>query len=137
MKTNHVFYITITLFSFLFTSCIEQNSDDPNEVYQLWSGREPEKDVKILNGQYWQSAHFTLEYKMYMELYTTPEWLKEFIKINKLEVHTSEIYLPDNTPTWFSPKMGLKAFSSPEDVQGSIYFIDFKTGYLLFHEIQL
>jgi hypothetical protein len=137
MKTSHSFCIVIILFSFLFTSCIEKNSNDPNEVYQLWSGREPEKDVKILKGQYWQSAHFTLEYKMYIQLYATEKWLKEFIKINNLKVHTSEIDLPEDAPSWFRPKIGLKAFSSPENNQGSIYFIDLKTGYLLFHEIQL
>lgn len=137
MKPTHPFYVPIILFLFLFTSCIERNSDDPNEVYKLWSGREPEKEIKITKGQYWQSAHFTLEYRMYMELYATCEWLKEFIKINNLKAHTSSINLPYDAPTWFSPKIGLQAFSSSEYTQGSIYFIDFKTGYLLFYEIQL
>jgi hypothetical protein len=136
MKSSRSFYIAIILFSFLFTSCIEKNSDDPNEVYQLWSGREPEKDVKILKGQYWQSAHFTLEYKMYMELYATQEWIEGFIKINDLKVHTSEIDLPNDAPSWFKPKIGFTAFSSPNDIS-SIYFVDLKNGYLLFHETQL
>ncbi|KIA94457.1 hypothetical protein OA93_20205 [Flavobacterium sp. KMS] len=136
MKISHAFYIAIILFSFLFTSCTEKNSDDPNEVYELWSFREPEKDIKITNGQYWQSAHFTREYEMYLELYASPEWLDEFIKINNLKVHTSQIYLPDDAPSWFKPKIGLIAFSSPNNLT-SIYFIDFKKGYLLFHEMQL
>lgn len=76
--------------------------------------------------------------------YTTPKWLKKFIKINELqEVQNGaididfDIDIRNNKPTWFSPKIGLKAFSSPNNFGSSIYFIDLKTGYLLFHEIQL
>ncbi len=137
MENKAKFYLLIVFISFLFTSCMEKKSNDPNEVYKLWSGNEPTNDIKVINGKYWSSTHFTYEYETYLELKTSTEWLNKFIKENKLKVATSSIDLPYDAPNWFDPKLGLKAFVPSGFSQGSIYFVNMKTGYILFYEIQL
>jgi hypothetical protein len=136
MKYHLKFILPLIIF-FCLASCLEKETTNPEEVYKYWSGNNPEKDMKIIHGKYWQSAHWTREYEMYLELVGSPLWLEEFIKQNKLKTANSTIDLPDDAPSWFNPKLGLKAYIPDGFSQGSIYFVDLKTGYLLCYEIQL
>jgi hypothetical protein len=131
--------ISIFLISFfLLTSCGEIRTTDAKETYEYWAGNEPNENIKILNGRYWQSSHWTKEYEVYLEIKTNSKWIREFIKQNKMKVKTSkEINLPDDAPDWFKPKIGLKVYEPRDFSQGSIYFADEKKGYIMFYEIQL
>ena len=135
-------HLKITL-AFLFLglsliSCFEKNSENPDEVYLLWSGTKPTDEIKLINGKYWQSSHFIREYEMYLELIASKNWLSEFIKQNDLKLLTSTSFdLPPDAPSWFKVKPGFKVFTPSGFSQGSIYFIDEKTGYMLIYEIQL
>ncbi|HEU4496785.1 MAG TPA: hypothetical protein VFR70_07010 [Flavobacterium sp.] len=135
MKT----FIPASLLSiFLLASCFEKRTSAGEEAYEYWTGTEPENDIKILNGRYWQSSHWTKEYELYLEMQTSPKLVQEFIRQNKLKVKTStELNLPDNAPNWFKPRIGLKVYEPSGFSQGSIYFVDEKTGYIMFYEIQL
>ncbi len=118
-------------------SCSEKNSENPEEVYYLWSGTKPTNEVKLINGKYWQSAHFSKEYKMYLELNATNNWISEFIKQNNLKLLTSTSpEIPTDAPAWFKVKSGFKVFEPSEFSQGSIYFVGEKTGKVLIYEIQ-
>ncbi len=136
-------HILKIIFGFLFLgisliSCSEKNSENPEEVYYLWSGTKPTNEIKLINGKYWQSSHFTREYKMYLELIASKNWLSEFIKQNDLKLLTStSIDLPPDAPGWFKAKPGFKVFVPSQFSQGSIYFLDDKTGCMLIYEIQL
>jgi hypothetical protein len=119
-------------------SCSEKNSENPEEVFFLWSGTKPTNKIKLINGKYWQSAHFSKEYKMYLELNATNNWTSEFIKQNNLKLLTStSLDIPNDAPVWFNVKSGFKIFVPSEFSQGSLYFVDEKTGNMLIYEIQL
>lgn len=138
MKHHLKIILVFLFFGVSLISCSEKNSENPDEVYLLWSGTKPTNEVKLINGKYWQSSHFTKEYKMYLELIAPKNWMSEFIKQNDLKLLTStSIDLPDDAPVWFKVKPGFKAFVPNGFSQGSIYFLDDNTGYMLIYEIQL
>jgi hypothetical protein len=137
MNRHLKIFITLLLIGITLCSCMEKETENPEEVYELWSGNEPDKEIKIINGKYWQSAHFTREYEVYLEMVTSPIWLKEFIKQNNLKTQSAQtLNLQYDAPSWFNPKLGLKAYVPSGFNQGSIYF-DLKIGYVLFYEVQL
>ena len=124
--------------AFFLSSCLGKKTSDGEEAFAYWAGTEPSEQVKILNGQYWQSPHWTKEYELFLEMQTDSEWVSEFIKQNELELKTSSNFdLPDNAPIWFRPQLGLKAYEPTNFNQGSIYFINEKSGCIIFYEIQL
>ena len=138
MKHHLKLFLIFIFLGASFISCSEKNSENPEEVYSLWSGSKPRNEIKLINGKYWQSSHFTKEYEMYLELVASKNWISEFIKQNDLKVLTStSIDLPSNAPSWFKVKPGFKSFIPSGFSQGSIYFLDDKTGYMLIYEIQL
>jgi hypothetical protein len=136
MRKGFIKIIVLVLIGFSFISC-KTKSDDPKEVYYLWSGVEPGNEVKVINGNYQQSPHFFKEYEMYLELTTSKRWIDGFISINNLVLNTNETTnLPDDSPAWFIPKVGYKVYVPREHSQGSLYFIDEKNNHILFYEIQ-
>ena len=131
-------YFCILFCSFLFSSCMEKRTINPIKSYKYWAGSNPSKNIEILNGNYWESAHFTKEYILYLEMKTSKIWIEQFIKINHLKLSKEiEIDLPADAPFWFKPKEGLKVYISSDYSQGSIYFVNAETGYILIYEIQI
>ena len=61
-------YIFLLFFTVILTSCMEINSENPKEIFELWTGNELPKEIKLVNGKYWQSAHWTKEYEEYAEI---------------------------------------------------------------------
>ena len=121
----------------MFFSCSEKRSTNAEECYRLWSGMKPPKEIKILNGSYWESAHFTKEYILFLELQATDEWRKLFKKENKL-VPTEETWVkPANLPKWFVPTPSAKLWKLNDDYSESRYFEDTSTGKFYLYEIQL
>jgi hypothetical protein len=94
--------LSLTLFTIFLSSCSPKTSENPSEVYQLWAGEKPSKNLKVLHGKYWQSGHFTKEYIMFMELRAPNDWIQEFIVQNKLKPATEPIALPSDAPLWFN-----------------------------------
>ncbi len=41
------------------SSCSEINTTNPTETYKYWSGTNSPSNLELLNGQYWQSSHWT------------------------------------------------------------------------------
>lgn len=122
---------------FLLIGCWERNSDDPNETYRMWSDEDPPENVEVIHGKYWQSAHFTKEYTMYMELNAPPTWRKEFIKQNRLVPDSVTALVPDKAPYWFKPAKKYKAWVPKGFNEGSVYFEDTVNGNMFLYEIQL
>ncbi|MDT0293418.1 hypothetical protein ACFQ3R_12565 [Mesonia ostreae] len=81
-------FLMILLLLLFFSSCSEVNTTQANEVYKYWSGSNPPTDLKLIKGQYWQSAHWTKEYMMSLKMKPTKTWWNTFIVQNKLEVDT-------------------------------------------------
>ncbi|SFH93599.1 hypothetical protein [Halpernia frigidisoli] len=131
------FFFYFTLFSLI--SCSEIKTNNPTEVYKYWSGTNPNSDVRLINGQYWQSSHFSKEYIMFLEFIPKKFWVNEFIKQNNL-INDSIINdeFIESKPNWFKPSKGSKKYKISSDFdQGSRYFKDLKTGICFFYEIQL
>ncbi len=124
---------------FLLTSCSEKTSTNPNEVYQLWSGIQPNKEVKVINGKYWESAHWTKEYIMFLELETEPQFWTNFKEQNNLIIDTVQNdYSISDKPEWFKPSKSSKKYKINDNIdQGSRYYQDSINSKIYIYEIQL
>ncbi len=132
--TKSLLFILILL---LTVSCLEKNSNNANEAFELWSGNAP-KNIEVRNGKYWRSSHFTYEYIVYLDFQASDNWIEEFKKQNDLEIQKSKsIDLPSDAPIWFTPKPGFACYSPKGFNQGSLYFFNNKTNEVLLYEIQL
>ena len=130
--------ITVFLLAIILTSCSEIKTDNPQETYKYWSGTNSPSDLKLLNGQYWQSAHWTKEYIMYLELKPSDKWWSDFLEQNYISVDNGDWTIPDDAPTWFKPSENSIRYGGDSDFdQGSRYFKDTLTGVCYIYEIQL
>ena len=128
--------IIITLF--FLTGCSGVKTTDPQEVYRHWSGSEAPKNLQLVNGQYWESSHWSREYIMYLKIRPTKTWEDEFINQNQLQIEKGNWRKPTDSPTWFNPTDNAVMYSSADDLdQGSRYFRDTLTGDFYIYEIQL
>jgi len=117
---------------------MEINTTDPKKVYKYWTGSNPPKDIKLIRGQYWQSAHWTKEYVMYLKFKPTNIWWDEFIKQNQLKIDHEIWKMPLDAPNWFNPSIKSIKYIKPDLFdQGSRCFIDTLTGECYIYEIQL
>jgi hypothetical protein len=127
----------IAVFTILQSSCSPKTSEDPNEVYRLWTGEKPSKSIQVLKGKYWQSGHFTKEYIMFIELHAPKNLIQEFIVQNKLKPATEPIVLPTDAPAWFRPTSSYKVWEPSDFSQGSAYYVDSANSQVMIYEIQL
>ena len=133
-KTIIFAFLTI----FLVISCSEIKTTDPKETYKYWAGTNPSADIEIFNGQYWRSAHWTLEYIMYLKFKPTEIWWNEFLKQNNIVEDKYEWIFPTDAPDWFSPSDSFVRYRVERSFdQGSRYFKDRETGICYIYEIQL
>jgi hypothetical protein len=130
--------VIILLALFLNTSCSEIKTNDPEIIYKYWSGSTPPTELQLLKGQYWQSAHWTKEYIMFLKLNPTIKWWNEFIEINQLQLDNEKWTKPNDAPNWFNPnERSIMYCRSGNFDQGSKYFIDTLTNECYIYEIQL
>ena len=137
---NFTKYLTLSAFlltSITLTGCSEIKTTDAKETYKYWAGTSSPADIQLLKGQYWQSAHWTKEYIMYLKLKPSKNWWNEFIKQNSLSVDTTEWTKPDDAPQWFKPTLNSIQYGKSGFSQGSRYFSDTTTGICYVYEIQL
>ena len=128
---------TIISISVLLTSCSEIRTADPIDSYKYWAGTTPTDDVKILNGQYWQSGHWTKEYILYLRIKPTDKWWDEFVKQNQLQIDNEKLSKPSDSPTWFQLTDKIEIYKPADDSNHSRYFRDKVTGECYLYEIQL
>jgi hypothetical protein len=132
--TNLIMIIVLLL----LTSCSEINTTNTNEVFRYWDGKNPPPDIQLLQGQYWQSEHWTAEYIVYLKFKSTEEWWNKFLKKNELSTDKNNWTLPGDAPDWFRPSNNSVRFGTIDDFdQGSRYFRDPITQVCYIYEIQL
>jgi len=131
--------ILISILTILsLVSCSEINTTNPTETYKYWSGTNAPSDLELLNGQYWQSSHWTREYIMYLKFKPSDTWWNEFIQQNQISINKGDRIMLSDAPTWFNPTENSTRFGGNNDFdQGSIYFRDSLTGVCYIYEIQL
>lgn len=125
------------LLSIFFISCSEVRTSNPIESYRFWAGEDPTDDIEVLNGQYWQSAHWTKEYILYLKIKPTYTWWNEFVKQNHLQVDKEKWTKPADSPNWFLPGNKFEVYKPSDDFNDSRYFWNNSTGDCYFYEIQL
>ena len=128
---------TLIIISIALTSCSETKTNDPTESYKYWSGVNPPDDLKLLKGSYWQSAHWTKEYILYLKVKPTEKWWSEFVKQNKLLIDNGEWVKPSDSPDWFQPSKEAEVYKSTDDFYDSRFFKDKITGEFYIYVIQL
>ena len=130
--------ILLVLTIFALTGCTETETSNAKDTYKYWAGTDATADIELLNGQYWQSPHWTKEYIMYLKFKPTKKWWDEFLKQNYIPVDNDEWTKPTDAPTWFKPSDSSIRYGIKDDMdQGSRYFRDTLTGVCYIYEIQL
>jgi hypothetical protein len=129
--------LTLLFFTTALTCC-SKKTNDANEAFKYWSGSDASADVELLNGEYYESPHFTKEYIMYLKFKPTKQWWLEYLKYNSITIDKKAWTIPDDAPTWFNPSENSLRYWRKDDFdQGSRYFFDTTTGISYIYEIQL
>ena len=136
-RIKRLLYLSIVLVTLTFISCSEIKTNDPKETYKYWAGLNAPNDLKVLNGQYWESAHWTKEYIMFMKIKPNTEWWNEFIKQNHLSQNNVRWTIPNDAPAWFNPTENTIQYRDNDIMNQSRYLCDTLTGICYFYEIQL
>jgi hypothetical protein len=132
-------FFLLFLITALLTSCMEHTTRDPSKVYQLWSGNKNlPSGVHLAHGYYWQSAHWSKEYILYLELKAPLTWRNEFIKQNNLIILKDTTLAPDpDIPEWFKTSKKFNLYVPKGFNQGSSYYEDTLSGTMFLHDVQL
>ncbi|EMJ96868.1 hypothetical protein [Leptospira alstonii] len=119
--------------------CVEKNTEDPTSVYLYWSGDQTvPNDLELIHGKYWESAHWSHEHILFLELKAPPSWRKEFKELNRLIEVKSDGTEPSGAPAWFRPPKYYKVLiPSGENGQGSVYYENPKNGHMFLYDVQL
>jgi hypothetical protein len=126
------------LFLIALTSCSEINTTDPKDTYKYWEGTDPSSAIKLLNGLYWQSAHWTGEYIVYLKFKASDKWWEKFLKKKHLSTDKTNWTIPTDAPRWFKPSANAIRYMAVDDFdQGSRYFRIPNTQICYIYEIQL
>lgn len=136
-RTRHVIYLSLAFLTLIQISCMEKRTTDPQKTYNYWAGNNPPSDLEVINGQYWESAHWTKEYIMFMKIKPTTEWWNEFIKQNQLLLNKGKWTKPSEAPVWFNPTKTTIKYNSSDIMNQSIYLRDTLTGVCFIYELQL
>lgn len=133
MRTLTIAILTLLL----LTNCSEINTTNPVESYKYWAGTKPPKDLEVIQAKYWQSAHWTKEYILYLKLKPTDEWWKEFVEQNDLRKDNGQWSMPIDSPEWFKLPDNFTLYRRENDFYDSRFFRDNGTGECYIYDIQL
>lgn len=122
---------------FLLSACTEIQTSDPVEAYTHWAGARPTEDLKIVKGTYWESAHWSKEYILYLKVLPTDGWWSEFVSQNKLRKDNGQWAIPAGAPQWFKIPDDVTIYAGENDLFGSRYLRDNRTGECYIYDIQL
>jgi hypothetical protein len=113
-------------------------SKNAEESFQYWSGRKPPKQIELIEGEYYKSPHFSLEYALFLKFKSDENWFYEFVKQNKLKINKDKKNWTKLTefPDWFKPNTQYLIFcKNPKDeFERSRYFIDPESRMCYFYE---
>lgn len=112
------------------TNCLPIETKNGNKAYEYWSGEEPPKEIEIIEGEYYQSPHFTLEFEFFLKFKPNEEWHLEFLKQNKFEKDTlngGSLRLT-KPPEWFLTDHNFEVYSKNDEYDRSRYFVNRKNG---------
>jgi len=129
--------ITLTiLVLFAVVGCTEVNTDDPEEAYYYWANDVLEEGWTVLNGQYWRSPHWSLEFQVFLKLKAPEGWWQELPKDQSLDIDTTSWYVPDDAPNWFDPPPHCVKYGYHGLNDDHLYLVDSLRGETYIYESQ-
>ncbi len=129
-------YLPILL-ALCMTACWEKTTSDARKTYRYWAGSNSPAGIELLHGQYWESAHWTKEYEMYLVLKAEKDWWNQFVADNDIDVDSTRWERPVDAPDWFVIPEGSIHYRMKSFDQGGGYFRDTISGICYIYEIQL
>jgi hypothetical protein len=129
----------LTILAFVFfltTSCLSTKTNDSEKAYKYWAGTEHPKDMTLIEGEYYQSPHFTLEYEFFLKFKPTKKWWNEFIEYNNLEIDSQDKKWSNEVklPNWFKSNDKFIIYSKNDMLDSSRYLINLETGICYIYE---
>lgn len=124
------------LLTLLLTSCSEISTTDPVEAYTYWAGTEPPEDLKVIQARYWQSAHWSKEYVLYLKVKPTDEWWNGFIQQNNLVKGKVIWSIPSDSPEWFQVPDNVTLYAPENNFSDARFFRDNLTGECYIYDMQ-
>ena len=134
MKKLSILFCCILLLS----GCISKSSTDAVSAFEYWTKGTVPKGFVLLNGEYYQSPHFTLEYEVFLKFKPTKQWWHRFKEQNQLVETTpsdDDMWI-DMTRAldWFKPDDRFIEYKLPDEWNRSRYFIDYEKGVCYVYE---
>ncbi len=134
MKINFILGLT----SFLLFGCFPIETDIPTKAWKYWTGTEPPEEIELVDGKYYQSSHFTLEYELFLNFTAKSDWFAEFIAYNHLEIDTirNDWTKWTEVPEWFTPDGDFFIYCKDQndEFERSRYFYNSATGESFIYE---
>ncbi len=130
-------FVIVAIASLLIVSCWSKETDDPNKAFTYWAQFKPNNDFEIINGRYYQSPHFTLEYEVFLQFRPPADWWQKLVEQRHLVKDQAEGWIPPtHAPNWFRPSTDVLRLkqSDPTDFNRSRYFINISTGECFIYE---
>lgn len=108
-----------------------------DEIYKIQFGNLPDTTiVKVLEADYWESSHWTYEYKTFLKLEYKEEWFNKFNNLEKVVL--KEQLEINNSPKWFSPsKKSIVYKSQTVDIHNFVIYQDTITKIIFYYDSQL
>lgn len=127
----------LTLCCFVI-SCFPLETKNAEKAYNYWAGNKPPSTIRLLEGEYYQSPHFSLEYEVFLKFEFDEQWFYDFVEDNDLELDTVHNNWSQFTklPEWFTVDNNFLIYAKdPYDVlESSRYFINPKNGICYIYE---
>ena len=122
----------------LFTGCMKIETRNAAKAYEYWAGEKPPKNIRLINGEYYRSPHFTLEYELFLKFKSDKKWFSDFVQYNGLVIDTKKGDWArwNKLPDWFTPDSNslIYAKDPTNEFETSRYFINRKTGTCYIYE---
>ncbi|MGB3592461.1 MAG: hypothetical protein WBA16_12315 [Nonlabens sp.] len=132
------FYKKVTLIFFtiiIIQGCFSRSSQNANDTFTYWLKMDPPKEVRVINGEFYQSPHFTLEYELFLEFMVKKTWWESLVATNQL-IHTAFQFLPESidAPAWFTPDGTFELYKSAVTYDRSFYYVNKQSGLCYVYE---
>jgi hypothetical protein len=118
---------TLLCLIIILASC-SVKTRNAEKAFKYWSGSKPPDEIQMINGEYYRSPHFTLEYKLFLKFKTNRKWFNEFVKYNGLKPDTLHHHWKPHheLPDWFKPDSRYLVYAKKmnDEFEVSRYFID-------------
>ena len=131
-KTILTFFLSLAFF------CCAKKTANAEQAYEYWAGSKPPNDIEVIEGEYYESPHFTLEYELSLKLKSNRKLFNDFVAQNGFVIDSvaNQWTKPSELPEWFEPEIGSVVYcKDPTDkFDRSRYFYNYETGVWYIYE---